>query len=169
MLSFLKVFARGIICTVLLPLILAVWVLYGVYCLIAFMVMLVKSIIVFFAGGNAAGEMKEDIEAKRILLEAEQAKVEQAQVMNMMYQNMAAQQQMMQQQMMQQQISQPTTPQPAVFPTPNVEQPQNQPEQVQQNDFDPFTPDPIPEEPIPGNEPAEPNVEEGGNNNDQSY
>lgn len=164
MLGFLKVFARGIICTVLLPLILLVWVLYGVYCLVAFLVMFVKSVILFFAGDNAAGEMKEDIEARKILLEAEQAHAEQAQVMSMMYQNMAAQQQMMQQQMMQQQISQP-----AVFPTPNVEQPQNQPEQVQQNDFDPFTSDPIPEEPIPGNEPAEPNVKEGGNNNDQSY
>ena len=67
MLSFLKVFARGIICTVLLPVILLVWVLYGVYCLIAFMVVFVKNIILFFAGENPAGDMKEDIEAKKIL------------------------------------------------------------------------------------------------------
>ncbi len=163
MLSFLKVFARGIICTVLLPLILVVWVLYGVYCLIAFTVMLIKSIIVFFAGGNAAGEMKEDIEAKRILLEAEQAQVEQAQVMNMMYQNMAVQQQMMQQQMMQQQMPQPS-PQPAVIPTPEAA-PQPQPAQ-----FDPFIPDPVPEEPLPGSENEEQiNNAEGGNDNGQSY
>lgn len=159
MLSFLKVFARGIICTVLLPLILAVWVLYGVYCLIAFMVMLIKSIIVFFAGGNAAGEMKEDIEAKRILLEAEQAKVEQAQVMNMMYQNMAVQQQMMQQQMMQQGM-----PQPAAMPTP---EPAPQPQPAQ---FDPFIPDEVPEQPLPGTEEEQSiNSEKGGNDNGQSY
>lgn len=159
MLSFLKVFARGIICTVLLPLILAVWVLYGVYCLIAFMVMLVKSIIVFFAGGNAAGEMKEDIEAKRILLEAEQAKVEQAQVMNMMYQNMAVQQQMMQQQMMHQGM-----PQPAAMPTP---EPAPQPQPAQ---FDPFIPDEVPEQPLLGSEEGQPiNNGEGGNDNGQSY
>lgn len=162
MLSFLKVFARGIICTVLLPLILAVWVLYGVYCLIAFIVMLIKSIFVFFAGGSAAGEMKEDIEAKRILLKAEQAKVEQAQVMNMMYQNMATQQQMMQQQMMQQQASQVAS-QPAIMPTPEAA-PQPQPAQ-----FDPFIPDPVPEEPLPGAEPEQPiNNKEGGSDDDQS-
>ncbi|MCQ2801232.1 MAG: hypothetical protein MJ222_01050 [Bacilli bacterium] len=158
MLSFLKVFARGIICTVLLPLILAVWVLYGAYCLIAFMVMLVKSIIVFFAGGNAAGEMKEDIEAKRILLEAEQAKVEQAQVMNMMYQNMAVQQQMMQQQMMQQGIPQPAMPTPEPAPQPQPAQ------------FDPFIPDEVPKQPLPGAEEEQPiNNGEGGNDNGQSY
>ena len=75
--------------------------------------------IAIFAGENPTGEMKEDIEAKRILLEAEQAKVEQAQVMSMMYQNMAAQQQMygqpMMQQPMPQPIMQPQQPQPAVF------------------------------------------------------
>ena len=148
MLSFLKVFARGIICTVLLPLILAVWVLYGVYCLIAFMVMLVKSVIVFFAGGNAAGEMPEDIEAKRILLEAEQAKVEQAQVVNMMYQNMSN--------MMQQ-----TMPQPAVMPTP-------QPQPAQ---FDQPVQESTPEQSFENVESEQEinNEEEGGNDDGQSY
>lgn len=158
MLSFLKVFAKGIIYTVLLPFILVIWVLYGVYCLVMFFVVLVKSIILFFTGENAAGEMKEDIEAKRILLEREQAQIEQAQVMSMMYQNMAAAQNQMygQQPMMQQ-------PQPAVMPTPA---PQPQPEQQPQDDFDPFTPSP--------EDSSEPfnninNEEEGGNDNDQSY
>ena len=160
MLSFLKVFVRGIVCTVLLPLILVVWVLYGVYCLIAFLVMLVKSIVVFFAGGSAAGEMKEDIEAKRILLEAEQAKVEQAQVMNMMYQNMAAQQQMMQQQMMQQNM-----PQPAVMPAPDVA-PQPQPAQFDSTNLEPAQEEPSNEGVLENDQPAN---EEGGNNNDQSY
>ena len=146
MLGFLKVFARGIICTVLLPLILAAWILYGVYCLITFVFMLIKSVVVFFAGGNAAGEMKEDIEAKRILLEAEQAKVEQAQVMNMMYQNMATQQQMMQQGMAQV----PSQPQPAQFNQSN--------------------PNSISEQPVASSETEQPiNDKEGGNNDGQSY
>lgn len=159
MLGFLKVFARGIICTILLPFILLIWVLYGVYCLVMFFVVLIKSIILFFAGENAAGDLKEDIEAKRILLEKEQSQVEQAQVMNMMYQNMAAQQQMFNQQMMQQQAM----PQQPVMPAQPI---QPQPTAQPQNDFDPFTPD--------SEEQSEPfgdnNLnEEGGNNNDQSY
>ena len=168
MLSFLKVFARGIICTVLLPLILLVWVLYGVYCLVIFLVMFVRSVVLFFAGDNPTGDLKEDIEAKKILLEREQAQVEQAQVMNMMYQNMAAQQQMMQQQMMQQQV-QPQPAQPAVFPQP---EPQVQPQPQPRQDFDPFTPDPIPEQPLPNEEVShseEPQVNGGEPDDGQSY
>lgn len=119
MVSFLKVFARGVICTVLLPVILVVWVLYGAYCLVAFVIVFIKNVILFFTGENPTGDLKEDIEAKRILLEKEQAQVEQAQVMSMMYQNMASQ------------FAQPQrAPQPA------------------NNDFDPFSPDPV-EEPVP--------------------
>ena len=154
MLSFLKVFVRGIVCTILLPVILLVWVLYGVYCLVAFLVMLVKSIILFFAGDNAAGELPEDIEAKRILLEAEQAKVEEAQAMTMMYQGMAA---MMQQNGMQPGMA-PTQPQAEPAPQPAT--------------FDPFIPDPVEEKPLPGQEPSledQPENEEGGTSDDQSY
>lgn len=150
MLSFLKVFARGIICTVLLPVILLVWVLYGVYCLIAFMVVFLKNIILFFAGENPTGDMKEDIEAKKILAEKERAQVEQAQVVSMMYQNMAAQQQMYGQ-------PQPAPVQPA---------PQAQPEE---NDFDPFTPDLI-EAPLPEPKSSEEQqINEGEPNDGQSY
>lgn len=150
MLSFLKVFARGVICTVLLPVILLVWVLYGVYCLIAFMVVFVKNVILFFAGENPTGDMKEDIEAKKILAEKERAQVEQAQVMSMMYQNMAAQQQMYGQ------------PQPApVQPAPQA--------QPVENDFDPFTPDPV-EAPLPETESSEEQqIDEGEPNDGQSY
>lgn len=122
MLGFLKVFARGIICTVLLPLILLVWVLYGVYCLVLFLVMFIKAVISFFAGNNGKGEMKEDIEAKKILEQKAQVEVEQAQVINMMYQQMTTQQ-TMQQQMAQQM------------------------QQTQENDFDPFTPSENEEQP----------------------
>lgn len=93
MVGFLKVFLRGIIITVLLPLILLVWVLYGIYCLIAFLIMLIKSMISFFAGNNATGEMKEDIEARRMLLEKEQAQEQATQMMSAMYQNAMAQMQ----------------------------------------------------------------------------
>lgn len=147
MLSFLKVFARGIICTVLLPLILAVWVLYGVYCLITFLIMSFKSIIVFFAGGNAAGEMPEDIEAKRILLEAEQAKAEEAQAKTMMYQGMAA-------------IIQQNVMQPGMAPTQPKAEPAPQPATL-----DPSIPDPV-EEPSLKDQPEN---EEGGTSDDQSY
>lgn len=176
MLSFLKVFARGVICTVLLPLILLVWVLYGVYCLITFIVMLFKSIILFFAGDNAAGELPEDIEAKKLLLEREQSQLEQAQVMSMMYQNMAVQQQMMQQAMGQQfnqpPFSQQTYPQQPIqqqYQQQPVQQPYpQQPVQQQtpqpQSGFDPFIPDPVEEQPLPS--PSNTNNEEGGNNND---
>ena len=104
MLGFFKVLLRGIICTILLPLILLVWVLYGVYCLITFVVVFVKNVILFFAGDSASGDMKEDLEAKRILLEREQAQADTAQMMNTMFQNTVAQ--MQQQQMMQQNIVQ---------------------------------------------------------------
>ncbi|MBQ0008884.1 MAG: hypothetical protein KBS97_01210 [Firmicutes bacterium] len=152
MLGFLKVFARGIICTVLLPVILLVWVLYGVYCLITFLVMFVKSVILFFAGDSASGEMKEDIEAKKILLEKEQAQIEQAQVVNMMYQTLSAQQQMLGQQMANQQ-PQSNAPQQA----------------APQEGFDPFTPDPVPEEPLPESSNEEQPENIGGESNDQSY
>ena len=154
MVNFLKVFLRGLLCTVLLPIILAVWVLYAVYCLFAFLVMFVKGIIVFFAGGSAAGELPEDIEAKRILLEAEQAKVEEAQAMSMMYQGMAN---MMQNGM-----------QPAMG------QPMQQPE-VQQGpapaQFNPEETEPVQEESFsePVSSEDEQINEEGGNDDGQSY
>ena len=157
MLSFLKVFARGIICTVLLPVILLVWVLYGVYCLVAFLVMFVKSVILFFAGDDAAGELPEDKQAKIILMKREQAQFEQQQATNMLLQNMTVQQQMIQQAMNQQQgaLQQPVFPQ--------------QPQQPQDG-FDPFTPDPVPENPLPGTPDVEQqNNEEGGNDDGQSY
>ena len=155
MLGFLKVFARGIICTVLLPVILLVWVLYGVYCLVLFLVMFVNAVISFFAGNNGKGEMKEDIEAKKILEQKAQAEVEQAQVISMMYQQMTTQQAMQQQMMQQQQMQ----PQP-------MQQPVQQPQEniPQENDFDPFTPSESEEQ--PSNEVTN---NEGDLNNGQSY
>lgn len=162
MISFLKVFLRGIICTVLLPLILLVWVCYGVYCLVIFLIMLVKSVICFFAGDNATGEMKEDIEAKRILLEKEQAQIDTNTMLNAMYMNTLNQMQAQAygQPMPQPAPQQPIYPQPApqqpIYPQP-APAPQPQPvqfeQQVNQN---------------PANSEQAENIEED-NNNGQSY
>lgn len=93
MLHFFKVLLRGILTTVLLPLILVVWAGYAVYCLIAFIITLIKSLIYFFAGDSASGEMKEDIEAKRILLEREQAVVDANSMLSTFFSGVVNQQQ----------------------------------------------------------------------------
>ena len=69
MLSFLKVFARGIIVTLLLPIILLILALYFVYCLFLFIFMFFKGTIDFFKGGTLSTDLPEDLEARRIVLE----------------------------------------------------------------------------------------------------
>jgi len=76
MVSFFKTFGQGILYVVLLPFFLLIWALYAIYCLIMFLYMAIRNIIIFCAGGKPLGDMKEDVEAKRILLlkkEKEQA------------------------------------------------------------------------------------------------
>lgn len=68
MLSFFKVFGQGILYIIGLPFILAFLVLYAVYCFAMFCYMAFKNIVIFFSGGTPNGDMKEDVEAKRILL-----------------------------------------------------------------------------------------------------
>ena len=74
MLGFLKVFLQGILYVVLLPLILAILAGYCIYCIVIFIYMAIRSIIVFFMGGSPLGDLPEDVEAKRILMEREQQK-----------------------------------------------------------------------------------------------
>ena len=74
MLGFLKVFLQGILYVVLLPLILLILAGYAVYCLIIFIYMAIRSVIVFFMGGSPLGDLPEDVEAKRILMEREEQK-----------------------------------------------------------------------------------------------
>lgn len=122
MVQFFKVFGRGVLYTVLLPFILVVWVLYGVYCLIIFIIMFIKSLIGFFKGESVTGETKEDQAARKMILEQEQAQQNATQMMSAMYQNVLAQAQaqqtMMQQNpgMMGQQMYQQPVPQPAPQP-----------------------------------------------------
>lgn len=109
--EFFRTVLRGLAYTLLLPFILVIWVLYGVYCLLGFTFMFIKALILFFMGDSISNEMKEDIEARRIVLEKEQAQAEQQEkqqeMTNAMYQTAMAQAQMttmmMQAQMMNQQ------------------------------------------------------------------
>ena len=91
MLSFLKVFARGIIVTILLPIILLVLALYFVYCLFLFIFMFFKGSIDFFKGRTLDTDLPEDLEAKRIVLEKEKADHQAKEMLNMMYQTTMAQ------------------------------------------------------------------------------
>ena len=74
MLGFLKIFLQGVLYVVTLPLILAVLALYAVYCVFVFIYVAIRSVIVFFMGGTPLGDLPEDVEAKRILMEREQNK-----------------------------------------------------------------------------------------------
>ena len=87
MLKLLKVFGRGVLTTVLLPVILLVWVLYGVYCIGLFIYMFFKSTIEYFQGKNFDADLPEDLEAKRMLLEKEKANEQARDALSMLYQN----------------------------------------------------------------------------------
>ena len=81
MLGFLKVFVQGILYVVLLPVILVILAFYAVYTSITFIYMAIKSIVIFFMGGTPMGDLPEDVEAKRILMEKED-KIERQQEVN---------------------------------------------------------------------------------------
>lgn len=68
MLNFFKVFGKGILYIIGLPFILAFLAFYAIYCLAMFLYMAFRNIVIFFSGGTPNGDMKEDVEAKRILL-----------------------------------------------------------------------------------------------------
>lgn len=71
--QFLKVFLSGIIYVLLSPIIVLGLALYFVYCVGVFIYMAIRCLIVFFSGGNPLGDLKEDVEAKKILKEREEA------------------------------------------------------------------------------------------------
>ena len=72
MASFFKTFGLGVIYVITLPFILMFWAIYAIYCLGVFIYMAIRNVIIFFSGGTPNGDMKEDVEAKRILLERSQ-------------------------------------------------------------------------------------------------
>ncbi len=69
MFGFLKVFGRGVLYTVLLPFIVLIWVLFTVYDIFVFIVMFFISVIKWLKGGSPFADTKEDVQAKRLLLE----------------------------------------------------------------------------------------------------
>lgn len=69
MLGFIKIFLQGLLYVVTLPLILLILALYGVYCIFVFIYIAIRSIVVFFMGGTPLGDLPEDVEAKRILMQ----------------------------------------------------------------------------------------------------
>ena len=69
MFGFLKVFGRGVLYTVLLPFIVLIWVLFTVYNIFVFIVMFFISVIKWLKGGSPFADTKEDVQAKKLLLE----------------------------------------------------------------------------------------------------
>lgn len=86
MLKLLKVFGRGVLVTVLLPFIVLIWALYGVYCIGLFIFMFFKTTIEYFQGKTFDATLPEDLEARRLLLEQEQKEEQAKDALSMMYQ-----------------------------------------------------------------------------------
>ena len=93
MLKLLKVFLRGIIVTLLLPLILAALAIYAVYCIGLFLFMFVKTTIEYFKGLSFNTDLPEDLEARKIVLEKEKRDEQAKDMLSSMYENSIAQQQ----------------------------------------------------------------------------
>lgn len=97
--GFFKTILMGLIYIVTLPLVLLVLALYALYLLVIFCFMGIKCVIVFFKGGTPLGDLPEDVEAKRILMQKEEQQQAMAAAATAMYQQQQAyyQQQMQQQ------------------------------------------------------------------------
>ena len=67
MTEFFKKLGQGLLYTLVLPVLIVVLAGYSVYGIIIFLIMLVKSIILFFKGKSINSDLPEDIEAKRRL------------------------------------------------------------------------------------------------------
>ena len=91
MLQFLKVFLRGVITVVALPVIVLIWVFYAIYCVGVFIVMFFKGVVDYFRGNSFNPDMTEDLESRRMLLEREKQNEQAKDALSMMYQNAMAQ------------------------------------------------------------------------------
>ena len=67
MASFFKTFFLGMLITLLLPFIALLFAIFFVYCLIVFIYMSIRSIIIYFAGGRFLGDLPEDVKAKELI------------------------------------------------------------------------------------------------------
>lgn len=69
MLGFLKVFGKGVLYTILFPFIVLILALFTIYCIGLFIYQFIRAVITWISGGDPFADTKEDIEAKKILLE----------------------------------------------------------------------------------------------------
>ena len=76
MASFFKLVLHGFLYALAFPFFVVALLLYSLYCLIMFLFEAIRSIFVFFKGGTPFGDLKEDAEAKKILLERQGAEKE---------------------------------------------------------------------------------------------
>lgn len=65
--SFFKTFFLGILITVLLPFIALLFALFFIYCVLVYIYMSIRVVIIYFAGGKPLGDLPEDIKAKEII------------------------------------------------------------------------------------------------------
>ena len=65
--DFFKLLGQGVLWTVLLPFVLAIFLLFGVYLVIVYIVIAIKTIVLFFSGRNLDDKLPEEIEAENIL------------------------------------------------------------------------------------------------------
>ncbi len=85
MMSILKTFGLGLLCTILSPLILVVFVLYFIYSLIGIIIMFFITVYRYFAkGGSVLDELEIEKKAKQILKNQEEQRMN-------MYNNIAPQ------------------------------------------------------------------------------
>lgn len=74
MAEFFKTVLFGLLYIVLSPFIVLLLAIYFIYCLLVFIYMSIRNLIIFFTGGTVNGDLSEDIQAKRILQERLEAK-----------------------------------------------------------------------------------------------
>ena len=75
MAQFFKTLGLGLLYTVALPFALLLLAIYGVFGFVVFLIQLVRNIVVFFSGGTVGGDLPEDVEAKKILIEKQRAEL----------------------------------------------------------------------------------------------
>lgn len=67
MISLLKLLGKGLLYIILLPLGIVFFAIYGIYLFLVWIVMLLRTIILFFKGKNTGLKLPEDIRAEEVL------------------------------------------------------------------------------------------------------
>ena len=132
MLSLLKVFLRGLLTTLLLPVIILIWVGYGVYCIFVFIFMFFKGVIDYFRGKSFNADLPEDLESRRMLLEKEKHDEQAKDMMNMMYQNVFGQGRVLTPETAEQNYQEQNPYNPPVQEEPSLEEPSEPQEEMEE-------------------------------------